>query len=241
MNNEIYNYHPVTGEYLSTGIADVSPLEADALLIPAYSTQDAPPATAGNEVAVFDQDSGRWSVMPDFRAVNLFNTTDGSPVNIVDIGPQPEDTTLQPRPSEFHDWAAGQWIFNVAKARASVLKAINAKRDQLTQNGGYPLDGFWFHSDSYSLSQQQGLILAAMQVQAAGGDMDAPLLPTAWKTMGGNRVPMTARLALRLLPAAMAQQGEIFDAAEAHGVAMMESPDPASYDYSGGWPQVFGE
>lgn len=125
--------------------------------------------------------------------------------------------------------------------RALAWEAITAKRDRLTQGGGYLLDGYWFHSDAYSLSQQQGLILAAMQVQAAGGDMNAPLMPTPWKTMGGDRVLMSANLALRLLPAAMAQQGAIFDAAEAHRIAMEANHDPASYDYSGGWPLVFGE
>lgn len=123
---------------------------------------------------------------------------------------------------------------------AEMWEFIKAERDRRTQTGGYPLDGFWFHSDVYSLSQQQGLILAAMQVQASGGDMNAPLMATPWYAMGGVPVEMTASLALRLLPAAMAQQVAIFDAAKAHKAALEDSADPACYDFSGGWPQAFG-
>lgn len=125
-------------------------------------------------------------------------------------------------------------------AKEEVWELIKAERDRITQSGGYPLDGYWFHSDAYSLSQQQGLILAAMQVQAAGGDMNAPLMATPWYAMGSVPVEMTASLALRLLPAAMEQQVAIFEAAKAHKVAMEGSADPAAYDYTKNWPKVFG-
>ena len=32
----------------------------------------------------------------------------------------------------------------------------------------------------------------------------------------------------------------IFSAAEAHRVAMEASADPAAYDFTGGWPPMFG-
>lgn len=123
----------------------------------------------------------------------------------------------------------------------SCWEKIKEKRDQLTQNGGYPLDGFWFHSDAYSLSQQQGLIISAMQVQSAGGDMNAPLMTTPWYAIGSAPVELTASLALRLLPAAMAQQVAIFEAAKTHKAALDACSDPASYDFSKGWPKVYGD
>lgn len=124
--------------------------------------------------------------------------------------------------------------------KADKWEDIKTERDRLIQSGGYPVDGHWFHSDAYSLAQQQGLILSAMQVQAAGGDMDAPLMATPWYAMGSVPVVMTASLALRLLPAAMAQQVAIFEAAKTHKVALEASVDPAAYDYTKGWPKVFG-
>lgn len=41
--------------------------------------------------------------------------------------------------------------------------------------------------------------------------------------------------------AAAASDQAIFAVAETHRVAMEASADPASYDYSGGWPKVYGE
>lgn len=129
---------------------------------------------------------------------------------------------------------------NIELVKKERWNAIAAERDRLIQTGGYQVDGFWFHSDAYSLTQQQGLILSAMQIKASGGDMDAPLMETPWYAMGGVPVVMTANLALRLLPAAMAQQVAIFEAAKAHKVAMEASGDPDSYDYTNYWPKVFG-
>ena len=83
-------------------------------------------------------------------------------------------------------FADGKWsietidVLSADELKARQWECIKSERDRLTQSGGYPLDGYWFHSDTYSLAQQQGLILAAMQVQAAGGDMAAPLMATPW-------------------------------------------------------------
>lgn len=142
----------------------------------------------------------------------------------------------KPQPSD--DAIAAAWLV-VQKKRA--WEAIKAERDRLTQNSGYQLDGYWFHSDAYSLSQQQGLILAAMQVQESGGDMNAPLMATPWYAMGSVPVVMTASLALRLLPAAIAQQVAIFEAAKAHKAALEASADPANYGFSGGWPPIYNK
>lgn len=144
---------------------------------------------------------------------------------------------------EYQKWLAKgntpDTVQTVDEAKISQWKAIKAERDRLTQTGGYPLDGYWFHSDSYSFTQQQGLILSAMQAQAARSDMDVPLMAAPWQVMGGVSVVMTASLALRLLPAAMAQQVVIFEAAKAHKAALDACADPANYNFSGGWPQVF--
>lgn len=130
---------------------------------------------------------------------------------------------------------------SAAQVKADKWEDIKAERDRLIQGGGYALDGYWFHSDAYSLDQQQCLILSAMQVKAAGGDMNAPLMATPWYAMGRVPVEMTASLALRLLPASMAQQVAILEAAKAHKAALDACADPASYDFSEGWPTVFGD
>lgn len=70
---QIYNYHPVTGEYLSTSEADPSPLEPGVFLIPAHATDIAPPEVATGSGAKFV--SGTWIVVPDHRGEVWFDTT----------------------------------------------------------------------------------------------------------------------------------------------------------------------
>lgn len=56
---QIFHFDPTTGEYLGTSAADESPLEPGIYLIPAYATEDEPPAVAAGQRAVFD---GAWRV-----------------------------------------------------------------------------------------------------------------------------------------------------------------------------------
>jgi hypothetical protein len=62
-----------------------------------------------------------------------------------------------------------------------------------------------------------------------------------WKTMDGSFVTMTPQLASQILVEAAASDQAIFAVAEAHKAAMESSADPASYDFSAGWPKSFGE
>jgi len=62
-----------------------------------------------------------------------------------------------------------------------------------------------------------------------------------WKTTDGSFITMTQTLAQQVFGAVAANDQTIFAAAETHRVAMEASADPASYDYSGGWPKIYGE
>lgn len=61
---QIYHYHPATGEYLGEGVADPSPLEPGAYLIPANATAVAPPTAMTGKVRVW---RGEW-VFEDVQA-----------------------------------------------------------------------------------------------------------------------------------------------------------------------------
>lgn len=133
MNKTIYNFHPQTGEFINEAPADESPLEPGVILLPAFSTTTKPPKTATREIAVFAD--GQWRVKADWRGAVLFSTTDGSAVNISEIGKTPADVgaTDKAMPGASHSWKDGEWVPDPAKvaglldaAKANALDRINA-------------------------------------------------------------------------------------------------------------------
>lgn len=106
---------------------------------------------------------------------------------------------------------------------------IKAERDRRAQSGGYKVGDKWYHSDTFSRTQQMGLIMMGANVPPG----------TQWKTMDGSFVIMTQTLAAQIFAAAAASDIAVYTVAENHLVAMRASADPAKYDYSTGWPEVF--
>ena len=116
-----------------------------------------------------------------------------------------------------------------------VWAQIKALRDQRSDSGGFPVviggTTKWFHSDAKSRTQQLGLV------------MMGATMPTGidWKTMDGSFVPMTPAVAAAIFQAGAAQDAAAFAVAEAHRTAMQASADPGAYDFTTGWPPIFGE
>lgn len=110
-----------------------------------------------------------------------------------------------------------------------IWEFIHQERDHRTNTSGYKVDDKWFHSDPKSRNQQLSLVLL-------GGNIPADL---QWKTMDGSFVTMTPQLAREILAASTASDQAIFAAAETHRAAMEASAEPASYDFSKGWPEAF--
>lgn len=119
----------------------------------------------------------------------------------------------------------------VSEIKAAKWDEIKAERDRRTQTGGYPAAGKWFHSDTFSRTQILALVMLGANIPAG----------LQWKTMDGTFIAMDAALANQVFAAAATQDTATFQAAEAHKAAMEASPDPASYDYSTGWPTIYGE
>lgn len=112
---------------------------------------------------------------------------------------------------------------------------IKAERDRRTSSGGYKVvvnnEPKWFHSDQASRTQQ----LTLFQL----GDLIPEDL--LWKTMDGSFVVMTKELAALVVMHATLSDQAIFTIAEQHKAVMLTLADPLSYDYSTGWPLIFGE
>jgi hypothetical protein len=140
---KIYNYSAMTGEFLSTADAHPSPLEPAKFLIPACATAVAPPQTSEHEAAVYVENSG-WKIVPDYRGVLRYSTTDGSEVKVEELGVLPEempDTTDAPRPSEFHVYYENAWELDEAAFYAAKLAQftgiIQARLDAFAQTRNY--------------------------------------------------------------------------------------------------------
>lgn len=109
--------------------------------------------------------------------------------------------------------------------RQRVWHAIQAKRDAL-KNTPVLVSGNRFHSDLESRMQQ--FVLATKGVPQG----------LHWKCVGDTYVLMTDELANAIVEATAAREQVIFAAAEVHRLAMLQAIDPASYDFSAGWPEV---
>lgn len=149
-------------------------------------------------------------------------------------------TAMEPMAAEFPafpNWTGHAWVLLLRRDKpaaipvtaASVWEGIKALRETKTQTGGYRVGTHWYHSDTFSRTQQMGLVM-----MGAG-------IPTGlqWKTMDGSFVTMTQTLAAQVFGAAAAQDQATFARAELLRAQVGAASDPASVDITSGWPATF--
>jgi hypothetical protein len=121
-------------------------------------------------------------------------------------------------------------------AKAIRWNAIKAERDRRRTNGGVKVGNYWFKSDDRAVGEYTAL--NAISVGLSG----TAVLRAGWRTMEPSvTVDMTPNLVKQILAAGFAAVAAIDDAAQAHKTAMDACSDPATYDFSAGWPPAFGE
>lgn len=125
---------------------------------------------------------------------------------------------------------------------AAAWAEIKIERDR-RKAGGVKVGTKWYHSDETSRTQYIGLLHMADAAVAAGGTGSTTLQyggqDIQWKTMDGTFIKMTVQRAKDVFNAVSGLDFAAFGAAEAHKAAMEASADPASYDFSAGWPATF--
>ena len=119
----------------------------------------------------------------------------------------------------------------ITDVTSTMWELIKAERDRRKLDGGYKVGTNWFHSDTFSRTQQIGLVML-------GANLPNNIM---WKTMANTFVLMTPTLAAQIFQAAMVSDMTIFSVAEQKKAAMMALSDPLTYDYLSGWPKCFGE
>lgn len=162
-----------------------------------------------------------------------------------------------PRPDPYNTWDGTTWFRDpalVAQARANQWEKLKDYR-QLRQYMGVQVNIggtlYWIHSDETSRSLHLGMLGAAILhiLNVVVGVATLPLFPAnqMWKTMDvdAQGQPVFAHLdyvaAMQIFAADAAMTSQCFGHAEYHRVMLEASNDPLNYNFTTGWPVVWGE
>jgi hypothetical protein len=135
----VHHYDSQTGAYTASQLAAPDPLDADNWLIPAFSTTNTPPERPRGQWPFFSEETGEWTLRPDWRSIVLYRTDNGEPAEILAPGVTPEQAglTQTPRPSAEHSWKDGEWQIDadkvLARARADFMQQVELRMDRARQ------------------------------------------------------------------------------------------------------------
>ena len=184
---------------------------------------------AFGEITAFSGSSNSGGILISDDA--LFSSIVSEPYNYKWLN----DSLLQTqRPTEYHKWSGNSWVLDtnlLSQLKSAIWEEIKRLRDDRLEYGGFKVGQYWFHSDIYAQSNYTDLLMV-------GANIPANLM---WKTMSGAFVLMTQTLAQQILMAKSQQKSLTFVKAEQHRAAMEASSDPLNYDYTTGWPPIYGE
>ncbi|WP_269503736.1 tail fiber assembly protein [Burkholderia sp. IMCC1007] len=112
--NLMHQFDNESGQYVSSFMPDADPMNPNRWLTPAFCTSDPLPDRGPREWPFRRGDS--WVLLPDFRGVVLYRTSDGSPaeISIAGVAPNEAGLTDAPRPSTEYVWNGGQWTVDPA-------------------------------------------------------------------------------------------------------------------------------
>lgn len=124
---KVYNLRDDTSEFIGAGEVFI-PAHTG---LPANCTTIIPPETPVGKVAVFDDNSGAWSVLEDYRGKTVYDLTSGLPVIIDEIGPIPENTTSVAITGPYQKWDGEEWITDVEAEKSAQIAEAEATKTSL--------------------------------------------------------------------------------------------------------------
>ncbi len=125
----IYNLSSVTNEFIGKGDGYI-PANTG---LPAYSTDIAPPTTKDGFVAVFNFDSGKWSLVEDHREKVVYDIHTGESTTINQLGKLPDDVVSIAPAGYFVKWDGETWVNDPdAEKTAQTTQVIQQKESLLT-------------------------------------------------------------------------------------------------------------
>ncbi len=167
-----------------------------------------------------------------------------------------DEILYRPRPTPYDAWTGTEWVRSealVLAAKEEMWEKIKVFRDKRKYAGVRVSVGgtyYWIHSDEASRIQHLGLAISSLMhvIRSILSITDFPAFPNdlKWKTMESNNfgepvwLLMTWVVALQLFGADVILEGSCFAMAEWHRQHLMQSNDPYNYNYTTGWPEVYG-
>lgn len=101
-------------------------------LIPAGCIETAKPEQRDGFAAKWNGHD--WDYVQDLRGKTAYRTDSGDAVTIDTVGELSDGLTLEPRPSEAHEWQDGAWVENTERAAEIKQQALDAvKAAKLTE------------------------------------------------------------------------------------------------------------
>lgn len=129
----VCNVSPVTREFVSSSVADPSPLEPGVWLIPAHSYLTQPPEFIPGYTAVALPDGSGWSHIVDLRGSTVYCTETGEPQTWEALGELPGGLTLQAPESAFDTWQDDRWVLDRPAHTAALQRTASKKKHLLNQ------------------------------------------------------------------------------------------------------------
>ncbi|MBD9660861.1 MULTISPECIES: tail fiber assembly protein [Pantoea] len=121
----VYSYDPETGlctgssyEYLTQGVG-----------IPANSTSDAPPVSESGKVCVYID--GSWLQKDDHRGETVYSVSDGSAIEIAELGDYPAGVTLIEPATVWDKWDGEKWVTDADAQQAADVKSAAGQKSAL--------------------------------------------------------------------------------------------------------------
>lgn len=126
----VYNLLADTKEFIGKGDAYI-PAHTG---LPAYCTDIEPPAAPDGQIQVFDDKTQGWLLVENHRDKTVYSTVDGSEIYITELGPLPEDTTIQPPPGGFVKWSGSEWERDKEAEKTAAIADAEEKKARLLSN-----------------------------------------------------------------------------------------------------------
>lgn len=199
------------GLYLHQAMADLDYYTKDgSYIIPGGCIDTAPPEAREGYAARWTGTA--WEYLRDLRGQTAYRTDSGEAVPIDTVGALSDGLTLEPRPSECHEWQNGAWQENPARAAEIKAQALaQAKAAKLAEINRAAQQ---FVSQAADLDKTPEFEVATWPLQAAEAQ--------AWHTNPEAETPVLAAIAaargldLEKLRAAALRKANAYTALTAH-------------------------